>query len=79
NKRDSIYIQSFSYVKRLGTNMGNLRYFDRTKVSVNYRTFVEGFPVFSNDLKGQVDIRLTNNDGAAPSVTINTRVNTIEV
>ena len=23
--------------------MGNLRYFDRTKDSVNYRTFVEGF------------------------------------
>ena len=57
--------------------MGNLRYFDRTKDSVNYRTFVEGFPVFSNDLKGQVDIRITNNDGAAPSVTINTSVNTI--
>ena len=79
NKRDSIYNQSFSYVKRLGTNMGNLRYFDRTKDSVNYRTFVEGFPVFSNDLKGQVDIRITNNDGAAPSVTINTSVNTIQV
>lgn len=59
--------------------MGNLRYFDRTKDSVNYRTFVEGFPVFSNDLKGQVDIRITNNDGAAPSVTINTSVNTIQV
>lgn len=79
NKRDSIYNQSFSYVKRLGTNMGNLRYFDRTKDSVNYRTFMEGFPVFSNDLKGQVDIRITNNDGAAPSVTINTSVNTIQV
>ena len=79
NKRDSIYNQSFSYVKRLGTNMGNLRYFDRTKDSVDYRTFVEGFPVFSNDLKGQVDIRITNNDGAAPSVTINTSVNTIQV
>lgn len=35
--------------------------------------------VFSNDLKGQVDIRITNNDGAAPSVTINTSVNTIQV
>ena len=40
---------------------------------------MEGFPVFSNDLKGQVDIRITNNDGAAPSVTINTSVNTIQV
>ena len=27
----------------------------------------------------QVDIRITNNDGAAPSVTINTSVNTIQV
>ena len=35
--------------------------------------------MFSNDLKGQVDIRITNNDGAAPSVTINTSVNTIQV
>lgn len=76
---DSIYQASFSYIKRLGTSMGNLRYFDRSKKQVNYRTFVEGFPVFSDDSKGQVHITINPLNTNEPNVIINTSVYTIQI
>ncbi|MFD1900100.1 YycH family regulatory protein [Enterococcus termitis] len=76
---DNIYSDSFAYIKKLGTNMGNLRYFDRTKSEINYRTFVEGFPVFSENDKGQVRITVGNDKAEKTSVVIETSVDTIQV
>ena len=41
------YSQSFNYVSRLGTAVGNLRYFDHHEGQINFRIFVEGYPTFS--------------------------------
>lgn len=76
---DNIYSDSFNYIKKLGTNMGNIRYFDRTENEINYRTFVEGFPVFSENDKGQVRITIGNDKAEKSSVVIETSVDTIQV
>lgn len=77
--KDNIYSDSFAYIKKLGTSMGNIRYFDRTDSEIDYRTFVEGFPVFSEHDKGQVRITLSNAKAAKSSVVIQTSVDTIQV
>ncbi|MEI5992795.1 YycH family regulatory protein [Candidatus Enterococcus mansonii] len=76
---DTIYSDSFDYVKKLGTSMGNIRYFDRTKSEVMYRTFVEGYPVFSENDKGQVRVTIGNDKAESSSVIIETSVDTIQV
>ncbi|OJG74434.1 hypothetical protein RV12_GL002491 [Enterococcus quebecensis] len=76
---DNIYSDSFDYVKKLGTNMGNIRYFDRSNSEINYRTFVEGYPVFSENDKGQVRITIDNDKAEKTSVVIETSVDTIQV
>jgi regulatory protein YycH of two-component signal transduction system YycFG len=75
----SIYSKSFDYIRRLGKSMGNLRYFDRSDNRVNYRTFIEGFPVFSNDLKGQVYITINQPTSNEPNVVIDSSVYTIQI
>lgn len=55
-----IYSQSFSYIARLGANLGNLRYFDRDKDEISYRIFVEGYPVFGDAYQGQVNLKVNN-------------------
>ncbi|OTN86426.1 hypothetical protein A5819_003260 [Enterococcus sp. 7E2_DIV0204] len=77
--QDNIYSDSFKYIKKLGTNMGNIRYFDRTNAEISYRTFVEGFPVFSENDKGQVRITIGNDQAEKSSVVIETSVDTIQV
>ncbi|WP_207696277.1 hypothetical protein DOK67_0003008 [Enterococcus sp. DIV0212c] len=76
---DNIYSDSFNYVKKLGTNMGNIRYFDRSDSEINYRTFVEGFPVFSENDKGQVRVTVGNDKAESTNVVIETSVDTIQV
>lgn len=75
-----IYSLSFNYVSRLGTNLGNLRYFDRDKESVNYRIFVEGFPVFSDDYRGEVNVSVSEkeSDGTVP-IQIYSSLDTIQI
>jgi regulatory protein YycH of two-component signal transduction system YycFG len=75
----TIYSDSFNYIKKLGTSMGNLRYFDRTKMEINYRTFVEGYPVFSENDKGQVSVTIGADKAETSSVSIRTSVDTIQV
>lgn len=77
--KNDIYTTSFSYVKKLGTSMGNLRYFDRDKAQVNYRTFVEGFPVFSQKNKGQVQVTVERRIDQDQYVIINTSSDTIQI
>lgn len=79
NAKDNIYSDSFNYIKKLGSNMGNIRYFDRTETEINYRTFVEGFPVFSENDKGQVRITIGNDNAEKTSVAIETSLDTIQV
>ncbi|MGM0213463.1 YycH family regulatory protein [Enterococcus sp. AZ109] len=76
----SLYTQSFSYVSRLGTAVGNLRYFDRQNNQVNYRIFVEGYPIFSQSSKGKMSISIDPAQNDQPDqVEIETSMDTVQV
>ncbi|MGX7132733.1 MULTISPECIES: YycH family regulatory protein [Enterococcus] len=75
-----IYSQSFHFISRLGTNLGNVRFFDRSKDTANYRIFVEGFPVFSEDIRGEINLTISEDkSGDGLPVHIQTSLNTIQV
>lgn len=78
-EEQNIYADSFAYVKKLGANIGNLRYFDSSDGTINYRTFVEGFPVFSESNRGQVKVALSGRGSEQPKIVIDTSVDTIQV
>lgn len=77
------YDKSFYYVSRLGTDVGNLRYFDRDKDTVNYRIFVEGYPVFSTGSRGLMAVSGTamevESSGENSGIKIDTSMDTIQV
>lgn len=78
--KESIYSQSFNYVSRLGTAVGNLRYFDHHDGQVNYRIFVEGYPIFSQTSKGKMSVKIEHQPNAAtPQIKIETSVDTVQV
>ncbi len=74
----NIFSESFPYISKLGSSLGNMRYFDRDKNTIDYRIFVEGFPVFGSDSKGQVRIE-RGADSNDSQVNIQTSLNTIQV
>ncbi|OQO70542.1 hypothetical protein BH747_05840 [Enterococcus villorum] len=78
NKEGNIFSQSFPYVSKLGNSLGNMRYFDREKNQIDYRIFVEGFPVFGSDSKGKIGIEVSD-DRVNAQVKIQTSLNTIQV
>ncbi|WP_424684822.1 YycH family regulatory protein [Enterococcus sp.] len=76
---DDIYDQSFQYVSRLETNVGYLRFFDRSKDRITYRTFIEGFPVFGDAYQGEVSFTLQASATGTPQVDIRSSLNTIQI
>lgn len=74
----NIFSQSFPYISKLGNSLGNMRYFDRENNQIDYRIFVEGFPVFGSDSKGKVEIEI-GADQVDSQVKIQTSLNTIQV
>lgn len=78
-EEQNIFADSFAYVKKLGANIGNLRYFDSSDGTINYRTFVEGFPVFSESNRGQVKVAVSGRSSEQPKIVIDTSVDTIQV
>lgn len=76
---DDIYDQSYHYVNRLESSIGSLRFFDRSKDSITYRTFIEGFPVFGDEYQGEVSFTLEDTGSATPQVTIKSSMNTIQI
>jgi len=75
-----IYKKSYDYIRGLGTNFGSLRLFDRKENVINYRIFVEGFPVFGENSEGV--IRVGFSDGGQDyqkNVSIQASLNTIQV
>lgn len=78
-KNQNIYSETFPYIKKLGKNMGNIRYFDRTDDQITYRTFVEGFPVFSEKNKGQVQMTIGESYLDEKTIQIATSMDTIQI
>lgn len=78
-QNQNIYSETFPYIKKLGKNMGNIRYFDCTDNQITYRTFVEGFPVFSEKNKGQVQMTISNDYLDEKTIQIATSMDTIQI
>ncbi|MGX6971128.1 hypothetical protein CBF36_08825 [Vagococcus bubulae] len=57
---NSLYYDTFQYVEDMGTSLGNLRYFSDTSNEVVYRNYVEGFPVFGENMKGSLATTVQN-------------------
>lgn len=77
---ESIYSQTFNYVSRLGTSVGNLRYFDHKDGKMNYRIFVEGYPIFSQTSKGRISLMINQESkGSERQVEIETSMDTVQV
>ncbi len=78
--KESIYSQSFNYVSRLGTAVGNLRYFDHREGQINFRIFVEGYPIFSPSSKGKMSVKIEDSTTAStPQIKIETSMDTVQV
>lgn len=78
--KESMYSQSFNYVSRLGTAVGNLRYFDHHEGQINYRIFVEGYPIFSQSSKGKMAVKIGHeSNGASTQIRIETSMDTVQV
>lgn len=78
--KESIYSQSFNYVSRLGTAVGNLRYFDHHEGQINFRIFVEGYPIFSPSSKGKMSVKIEDSTTAStPQIKIETSMDTVQV
>ena len=75
----NIYAETFPYIKKLGKNMGNIRYFDQINNEITYRTFVEGFPVFSDKNKGQVQMTISDDYLDEKTIQIETSMDTIQI
>lgn len=79
-KSFDIFSESYDYIKRLGTSYGSLKYFDQSSNQINYRIFVEGFPVFSRTGEARILLQfLENNQPRQKTVVITGNLTTIQV
>lgn len=77
---DNLYKESYEYIRYLGTNYGNLRFMNRNGDAIDYRVFVEGYPVFSSNKEGLVATQFTKNrQSNLWSVRIDANMNTIQI
>ncbi len=74
-----IYDRSYHYISRLGTGIGYLRFFDRSKEGITYRTFIEGFPVFGDAYQGEVTFDIRDTGVGTPQIDIRSSLNTIQI
>lgn len=57
---NNLYTKTFYYIARLGSSMGNLRYFSKNDTMVIYKNFVEGFPVMGDYDRGEIVVEITD-------------------
>lgn len=57
----NILDMSFPYVQKMGTSYGSIRILNQARNTIDYRMFVEGFPIFSQDYEGQLLFDFSDN------------------
>lgn len=70
------YYTSFQYVESLGNSLGTLRYFGSNPENgdIVYRNYVEGYPVFGEDMRGLLEVAVQNKN-----VLVRTNQETIQI
>lgn len=58
----NIFAMSFPYVQRMGSNYGSVRVLNQARNQIDYRMFVEGFPIFAEEFEGQLAFEFSDND-----------------
>lgn len=71
----TIYGKSFKYIRLMESMYTNLRFFDVEGNLIVYQNYVEGYPVFGTDYKGQLRINIATNE----DVIIQTNQKTIQI
>lgn len=54
-QHSTIFENSFQYLKNLGNSLGSIRYYEGNDKKITYRNYVEGYPVFGDSSKGQIN------------------------
>lgn len=57
---NKLYYDTFQYVENMGSALGNMRYFSSKENEVTYRNYVEGFPVFGENMQGSLEATVQN-------------------
>ncbi|WP_159443164.1 YycH family regulatory protein [Pilibacter termitis] len=70
---------SFQYVQNLGNIFPQLRFFAKEEKGTIYRTFVEGYPVFSQIDQGKVIVSFGLETGEGRTITLRSNVDTLQV
>lgn len=71
---------SADYIKRLGNNFGTIRYFDQQDKHLEYRVFVEGYPVFSSGSQGVINVTFSDSgQTGSREMAISASLNAIQV
>ncbi|MDN6640188.1 MAG: two-component system activity regulator YycH [Tetragenococcus sp.] len=74
------YTESYQYIRKLGTNYGSIRFLDSMQNTIDYRIFVEGFPVFSDVDEGKFLVKFSDaGQEDQRSVEIQANLNMIQV
>ncbi|MEG0732579.1 MAG: two-component system activity regulator YycH [Vagococcus sp.] len=60
DSKNSFYFDTFPYVENIGNTLGTLRYFDVKDGDITYRNYIEGFPVFGQNMKGRLEVIVQN-------------------
>ena len=59
-KSSTVFEDSFQYIQNLGTTLGTFKFFNVDDSEIIYRNYVEGFPVFGPNRKGEIDVLIRN-------------------
>ena len=71
---------SADYIIRLGNNFGTIRYFDQQDKHLDYRVFVEGYPVFSTGGQGVISVAFSESgQTGSREMTVSASLNAIQV
>lgn len=71
---------SADYITRLGNNFGTIRYFDQLDKHLEYRVFVEGYPVFSSGSQGVINVAFSDSgQTGSREMSISASLNAIQV
>lgn len=76
----NIFEMSFPYVQRMGSNYGSVRILNQARNQIDYRMFVEGFPIFSEEFEGQLLFDFSDSDQTSQkNVNIQGNLKTLQI